>query len=156
MERSGADLALLLLGGFRTLADRATAQLAERGYGDVRPAHEFALQAIAAGADSASALGRRLAVTKQAAAKTIALLEERGFVTRESDETDARRTRLHVTDHGHAMMREGAEIFDSLRADWERRAGADRVAELESVLRELVGDECVRFDSAGGPAEAPA
>ena len=156
MERSGADLALLLLGGFRTLADRATAQLAERGYGDVRPAHEFALQAIAAGADSASALGRRLAVTKQAAAKTIALLEERGFVTRESDETDARRTRLHVTDHGHAMMREGAEIFDSLRADWERRAGADRVAELESVLRELVGDEGVRFDSAGGAAEAPA
>ena len=156
MERSGADLALLLLGGFRTLADRATAQLADRGYGEVRPAHEFALQAIAAGADNASALGRRLAVTKQAAAKTIALLEERGFVTRESDETDARRTRVRVTDRGHAMMRDGAEIFESLRADWERKVGTNRIVELESVLRELVGDEGIRFDSTGGAAQAPA
>src|ERR1035441_10142144 len=99
MSRSGADLALLLLGGFRSLVDTATAELARRGYEDVRPVHAFAMRAIAAGAGNAgepracykdlrpvhafamraiaagagnaSDLGRRLSVSKQAAAKTI-------------------------------------------------------------------------------------
>ena len=60
MSRSGADLALLLLGGFRSLVDGATAELARRGYEDVRPVHDFAMRAIAAGAGNASELGRRL------------------------------------------------------------------------------------------------
>ena len=69
MSRSGADLALLLLGGFRSLVDGATAELARRGYEDVRPVHDFAMRAIAAGAGNASELGRRLSVSRQAAAK---------------------------------------------------------------------------------------
>ena len=82
MSRSGADLALLLLGGFRSLVDAATAELGRRGYEDVRPVHDFAMRAIAVGAGNASELGRRLSVSKQAAAKTIAALQERGYVTR--------------------------------------------------------------------------
>src|SRR5512142_1902447 len=120
MPRSGPDLALLLLGGFRTLVDRGTAELAARGYEDVRPVHDFALHAILSGADSASELGRRMAVSKQAAAKTIAVLEERNYVAREPDSTDGRRMRLRVTDHGRAMLREGEAIFDELREQWEK------------------------------------
>src|ERR1700683_3210544 len=107
MSRSGADLALLLLGGFRSLVDSATAELAERGYEDVRPVHDFAMRAIAAGADDASKLGRRLSVSKQAAAKTVAVLEERGYVARGSDPLDARRKRLEVTALGFEVMRVG-------------------------------------------------
>ena len=50
--------------------------------------HGFAIRAIATGADSASDLGPRTAVSKQAAAKTIAVLEERGHVAREVDPAD--------------------------------------------------------------------
>ena len=82
MSRSGADLALLLLAGFRSLVDAAIVELAARGYEDVRPVHDFAMRAIASGADNASELGRRLSVSKQAAAKTIAVLQERGYVAR--------------------------------------------------------------------------
>ena len=49
MSRSGANLALLLLGGFRSLVDTAIAELALRGYEDVVPVHDFAMRAIAAG-----------------------------------------------------------------------------------------------------------
>ncbi|HEY1675632.1 MAG TPA: helix-turn-helix domain-containing protein, partial [Streptosporangiaceae bacterium] len=91
MSRSGADLAQLLLGGFRILADQATVELTARGYEEIRPAQEFALQAILSGADNASDLGRRMSVTKQAAAKTIAALEERNYVAREPDPADKRR-----------------------------------------------------------------
>ena len=149
MSRSGADLALLMLGGFRSLVDAATIELAAHGYEDVRPVHDFALRAIAAGADSTSELGRRMAVTKQGAARTVAVLEERGYVVREVDPADARRRRLEVTDRGFAMLREGERIFDELREQWRQRIGPAKLAELESLLTELVGDKTVRLDAPG-------
>jgi len=149
MSRSGAELALLLLGGFRTLADSATVALAARGYEDVRPVHDFALQAIRSGADNASELGRRMSVTKQSAAKTIAVLEERGYVAREPDPTDRRRMHLRVTERGLAMQREGEAIFDDLRRRWEKEVGAEAVAELERTMRRLLGNSTIRLDTPG-------
>ncbi|WP_206330804.1 MarR family winged helix-turn-helix transcriptional regulator [Modestobacter sp. KNN46-3] len=149
MSRSGADLALLLLGGFRALVDEAQAEMGRRGYEDVRPVHDFAIRAIAAGADSASELGRRLSVSKQAAAKTIAVLQERGYVGRDVDPDDARRKRLQVTERGFTMLREGEEVFDELRDRWARQIGAEQLAELERRLTDLVGPAPVRLDAPG-------
>src|SRR6267378_2755908 len=118
MSRSGADLALLLLGGFRTLVDAAIAELAERGHEDVRPVHDFAMRAIVAGADSASELGRRLSITKQSAARTITVLQERGYVESAADPLDARRKRLRVTTLGLEVLRQGEAVFDKLRDQW--------------------------------------
>src|SRR5882757_3138120 len=106
MSRSGADLALLLLGGFRALTNAAMVELARRGHEDVRPVHDFAMRAIIAGAGNASELGRRLSVSKQAAAKTIAVLQERGYVARDAA-PGARRTRLQVTERGFDVLRQG-------------------------------------------------
>lgn len=155
MSRSGADLALLLLAGFRAMADQAQTELAGRGHEDVRPVHDFALRAILTGADSASELGRAMSVTKQAAAKTIAALETRGYVAREPDPDDRRRMRLRVTEHGHDLMREGEAVFAELRERWERQVGAASVAELESTLRQLVGDDAIRIDRPGWDAADP-
>jgi DNA-binding MarR family transcriptional regulator len=149
MSRSGADLALLLLGGFRTLVDAAIAELAERGHEDVRPVHDFAMRAIAAGADSASELGRRLSITKQSAAKTIAVLQERGYVTRDTDPRDGRRKRLQVTALGFDVMRQGEEVFDELRDRWAQQIGAAELDTIEDHLTALVGAQPVRFDTPG-------
>lgn len=139
MSRGGADLALLLLGGFRFLAEEATERLDARGYPAVRPAHDFALRAIAAGAGSVSEVGRRTSVSKQAAAKTVAFLEESGYVLRSPDPGDGRRARLEVTDRGHSLMREGEAVFDELRAQWESLVGRDRIAEVQDALQRLLG-----------------
>ena len=147
MSRSGADLALLLLGGFRVLVDDAILELAELGYEDVRPAHDFAMRAIAAGADNASELARRLSVSKQAAAKTVAVLEQRGYVARRTDPIDARRKRLEVTALGFEVMRAGEAVFDELRDKWKRKIGAKQLERLESDLTALVGASPVRVDS---------
>src|SRR5690349_14353328 len=104
MDRSGPDLALLLLAGFRALVDEAITGLAELGHDDARPVHDFAMRAIANGAESASALGRSLSITKQSAARTIAVLQERGYVVSEPDTRDARRKRLQVTALGFEVM----------------------------------------------------
>jgi len=149
MSRSGADLALLLLGGFRTLVDAAIAELAERGHEDVRPVHDFAMRAIAAGADSASELGRRLSITKQSAAKTIAVLQERGYVTRDTDPRDGRRKRLQVTALGFDVMRQGEAVFDELRDQWAQQIGAAELDRIEDHLTALAGAQPVRFDTPG-------
>lgn len=138
MTRSGAELALLLLSGFRTLVDAAVVELAERGYEDFRPAHEFAMRAIVAGADSASELGRQTGVSKQAAAKTIGVLRERGYVDVQADEGDGRRKKLDVTELGFAAMREGEAVFEELRDQWIDQAGASEIECLEALLRTLV------------------
>ena len=155
MSRSGADLALLLLGGFRSMVDAATAELASRGFEDFKPIHEFALRAIVAGADSASDLGRRTSVSKQAAAKTIAALVERGYVASSPDPEDARRKRLEVTRLGLDVMAQGEAILEAVRARWEKQIGAAALADLEAHLGALVGDSAIRIDAPGWVASEP-
>ncbi|WP_136706165.1 MarR family transcriptional regulator [Agromyces sp. H66] len=153
MSRSGAELALLLLGAYRRMVDEVVAGLAAQGYPDVRPVHDFAMRAIADGADSASELGRRMSVSKQAAAKTIAVLVERGYVDREADPADARRKRLDVTPLGFEVMRAGEALFDELRESFAREIGASGLASLEAALQTLVGDSVVRIETPGWVAQ---
>ncbi len=148
-SRSGAELALLLLGSYRNLVDEVVRELAARGFPDARPSHEYALRAIQSGADNASELGRRLAVTKQAAAKTIAALTDRGYVTTAVSPADARRRTIRLTAHGLALIHEGTAIFDEVRARWSARLGAAELARLEGQLAQFVGDNPVRLDAPG-------
>jgi DNA-binding MarR family transcriptional regulator len=105
----------------------------------VTASHEFALQAIDGGAQNASELGRGLGVSRQAAAKSIAALEELGYVERESDPSDGRRKQLIVTARGYEMVRIGAAVFDDMRARWSAQLGREQLDVLESGLRALVG-----------------
>lgn len=149
MSRSGAELALLLLGSYRSLVDEVVRGLAVRGYDDVRPSHDFAMRAIASGADTASELGRRLSVTKQAAAKTIAILLERGYIELSPDPEDGRRKRIRVTPLGWEVMHAGEAIFDELHERWEQEMGVEQLALLKEQLRRIVGDAPVQIEAPG-------
>ena len=144
----------MLLGGFRVLVDAATAELAAKGYEDVRPAHDFAMRAIDAGATNASELGRRMSITKQAATKVIETLLDRGYISREPDSDDARRKLLSVTPLGRDVMREGERVFNQLRSRFQRQIGKAELAALEQHLAVLVGDAGVRLDAPGWVAAA--
>jgi DNA-binding MarR family transcriptional regulator len=157
MPRSpGAELALLLLGGFHSMTDEVIAELAKRGHEGVRASHAFAIEAIGAGADTASELGRRLSVTKQAAAQTIAVLEQLGYVERQADPGDGRLKRLHVTPRGHEMLTIGATLFDEVRSRWAAQIGAQQLDGLEAHLAELTerwessADDLARFNEDPG------
>ena len=130
---------MLFLGSYRKLVDDALAELAARGHPDARAAHYFAMTAIAAGADSASELGRRLSVSKQAAAKTITVLLEHGYISRDADPRDPRRKRIEVTPLGAEVMRQAEAIFDELRDRWEAQLGARELTVLEAQLTDFVG-----------------
>jgi DNA-binding MarR family transcriptional regulator len=147
----GAQLALLLLAGFEAMVDEVVAGLEERGHPGVSAMHEFALRAIDTGADSASELGRRLSVSKQAAAKTIAVLETLGYVARKPDSNDGRRKRLQVTRRGREMVAIGAALFDDVRDRWAREIGEKQLRAIESHLAILVPTRTI---SAAGLSEA--
>jgi DNA-binding MarR family transcriptional regulator len=95
------------------------------------------LQAIGPHGTSATEIGRRLGVSKQAAGKTVDRLAAL-----------ARRKLIRLTPLGLDMLIQSAEIFDRLRARWVAVLGGERVADLETSLRTVV-------PAAGFPIDVP-
>ncbi|MGW5735489.1 MULTISPECIES: MarR family winged helix-turn-helix transcriptional regulator [Streptomyces] len=145
----GFELPLLLFAGFRTLIDRLHAELARQGHPDVRPAHGFAMQAIGVRGASASEVGRRLGVSKQAAGKTVDRLIALGYAHRTDDPADARRKLIRLTPHGVDALRRSAAVFDELHAEWAGRLGAEHLRAMEDGLRAVVPPDAFRLDAAG-------
>ncbi|WP_227980749.1 MarR family winged helix-turn-helix transcriptional regulator [Nocardia spumae] len=145
----GFELPLLLFAGFRSLLDELHTELALRGHPQVRPAYGFAMQAIGPEGATASDIGRRLGVSKQAAGKTVEKLAALGYAERVDDPDDARRKVVRLTPRGIDSLRQSAEIFERLRQRWVRELGAQRVRDMESGLRAVVPPESFRLDVAG-------
>jgi len=145
----GFELPMLLFAGFRSIIDELHAELARRGHPDLRPAHGFALQAIGHGGATATEIGRRLGVSKQAAGKTVERLEELGYVHRAGDETDRRRKLVQLTPQGVAALAMSALIFSDIRSRWESALGPDQLATLEADLRAMSGGDTFRLDVPG-------
>lgn len=135
---AGFELPLLLFSGFRSLIDQLHAELARQGHPDFRPAYGFAMQAIGSDGTTASELGRRLGVSKQAAGKTVDRLVRLGYVERASDAVDARRKSIRLTQHGIDALSRSATIFDALREQWARQLGARRLRDVEDALRTVI------------------
>jgi DNA-binding MarR family transcriptional regulator len=147
--RAGYELPLLLFGGFRAIIDELHAELGRRGHPDMRPAHGFAMQAIGPRGATASEVGRRLGISKQAAGKTIERLEAAGYATRAGDAADRRRKLVRLTPRGIEALTLSAMIFEDIHARWAATLGRGRVDELESSLRTMVPGETFRLDVPG-------
>jgi len=145
----GFELPLLLFGGFRAIIDELHAELAQRGHQEMRPAHGFALQAVGIPGATATEVGRRLGISKQAAGKTLDKLERLGYVARTGDDTDRRRKIIRLTPRGVEALRLSAVIFEDIRRRWRDTLGAERETELEAALRRMVGAEGFRLDVPG-------
>ncbi len=140
---------MLLLGGFRALIDELHDQLAAAGHPDVRPAHGFVFQAIGPDGTSATELGRRLGVSKQAAGKTVETLEGLGYVRRGPDPQDGRRKLVLLTERGIDVLHRSSAVFTQQRQRWATELGEQRLAELEHDLRAIAGDGAIRLDLPG-------
>jgi DNA-binding MarR family transcriptional regulator len=145
----GYELPLLLFGGFRSIIDELHVELARRGHQDMRPAHGFAMQAIGFSGATATEVGRRLGISKQAAGKTVERLEAIGYVQRANDGADRRRKLVRLTPRGIEALTFSAEIFGDIRARWARALGPEAVDRLEDGLRAMVPGETFRLDVPG-------
>ena len=156
----GSELPLLLLRGFRALIDDAQVELAglaelaepaERADSDpaavevaaaepdLRPLHGVVLDAIGEGI-TAAGLGRRLGVSKQAAAKTVTALEHAGYVERVPDPADARAKLVRITPLGRRALWRTTETMARHRRRWVERLGAESVDGMEEALRAMTAE----------------
>ncbi len=140
---------MLLVAGYRMIIDELHRRLAERGFPDARPADGYALQAISAGAGSAVELAAALAVSKQAAGKTLEQLGQRGYLKRAIDPADGRRRTVTLTSRGHDLLAASAEAFDEIHREVADRIGDRALAGVERALRGLTGDPVIRTDTIG-------
>jgi DNA-binding MarR family transcriptional regulator len=103
------------------LVDRLHAAAREAGAGDMRPSFGFVIRAVAAEQPTVGRLAELLGTTKQAASKLSDDMVQRGYLLREIDRQDRRRTRLRLSAKGrrvHARARaESAAIEGELRAE---------------------------------------
>jgi DNA-binding MarR family transcriptional regulator len=81
-----------------------------------------------------SELGRRLGVSKQAAAKTVANLEELGYVRRVVHPGDQRAVLIQRAPPGEEMLALSAQIFEQIRSEIEQQLGSAQLSELEAGL----------------------
>jgi DNA-binding MarR family transcriptional regulator len=93
-------------------------------------------------------LAARLGVTQQAASKSVADLERRGYVRRTPDPADARARRVALTERGTAAVEGARRHRAALTAELEARLGPRWVESarrlLIDVVRELGGEPAVR------------
>ncbi|MFE4392731.1 MarR family winged helix-turn-helix transcriptional regulator [Streptomyces sp. CB02056] len=143
----GFELPLRLLLAFRTIIDELHERIAREGHPDLRPMHGFVFQAIGPHGTTATELGRRLGVTKQAAGKTIDGLEQLGYVERAADPADTRRKLVRLTARGVDCLLRSARIFDELREEWSAALGEEQLRQLEDGLRLLAPGDPFRLDT---------
>ncbi|CAA9276281.1 MAG: hypothetical protein AVDCRST_MAG76-3695 [uncultured Acidimicrobiales bacterium] len=128
-------LGRLLTLALRLLVDEMHQRLQAAGYGDLRPAHGYVLNAAAAeGGVTASALAGMLGMTKQGAAKVITELVEAGYIVRGADDADARARPATLTSRGHAALGAAAEIQRQLEAEWAALVTARDMTGLRRTL----------------------
>jgi DNA-binding MarR family transcriptional regulator len=132
-DLAGWELGVQLLLASRTLFDELHRRLAQRGHEHMRPAHGFVFQAIGSGA-TASEIGARLGITKQAARLILDELESLNYVTRERDPSDGRRRPARLTARGYDALEATVEVFEDLKREIAAVSGG---ADLQQGLRLL-------------------
>ena len=117
---------------------RATAsRLAAAGFGDLPQRGYWALTALAGGAGDASQLVSRMGVSKQAISKLVDILVASGFVDREVDRDDRRRTALHLTAKGRKVVAVIEQAVRVTEQEFAKELGAASFEDLVRMLAQL-------------------
>lgn len=116
-----------------TVAER----LAERGLEELPQAGNWALMVLARGATDASQLVKEMGITKQAVSKLIDALVDRGFVDRNANDADRRRTDLVLSAKGKRAARVIAAASRETQESFVAELGPERFADLVQMLTQL-------------------
>ena len=141
------DITRLLLEARRALATELDADLAERGYPDLRPGHAALFLSVDRRSGSRiTDLAEQTRLTKQAMMPMVDDLEERGYVRRVPDPSDSRAKLVRLTAHGRRAAAECRRAIQALEQRTKRVLGDrtyDALRESLEILSEPIEDEDV-------------
>ena len=117
----------------------AARRLAAAGFGDLPQRGYWALTALASGASDASQLVRQMGITKQAISKLVDILVASGYLDRQTDPVDRRRTALHLTAKGHQAVAVIDQALHATEQEFATELGAASFEDLTRMLATLAG-----------------
>jgi DNA-binding MarR family transcriptional regulator len=137
------DLAILVVGAGRPIAERLNAAVERAGIEDMRSPYGYVIRALAGEPVGLTVLAERLGVTKQAAIKVVDEMQARGFLVREPHPADRRAKVLALTEKGEAVR--AAALAESRRMERELRrdlgdADVDALRRVLTRFGELNGE----------------
>ncbi|HSQ60352.1 MAG TPA: MarR family transcriptional regulator [Acidobacteriota bacterium] len=122
---------------WETVRRRMLERLHERGFEDLDVAHLTVFQYPGPQGAKPSELAARLHASKQSINHLLGQLERFGYLERRNDAEDKRSRRIHLTPRGRSAGLTIREAVAEVEREWERRLGAERLAQLRALLREL-------------------
>jgi DNA-binding MarR family transcriptional regulator len=140
----GDLLALARLSWVRQMAER----LGEFGYADYRRSDAIALRLLLRGPVPVGRLAGVLGVTRQAARKVVAGLEQRGYARTQRDTGDTRVVNVILTSAGTAYAQAVTEAIQALNREFGQRVDPGQLAAADAVLRAVITDESLQHVAA--------
>jgi DNA-binding MarR family transcriptional regulator len=132
------ELGDLLYQAYELLEQALHAALVAGGFGDVRPAHAPAFQALTTlGRPTVSSMAAAAGVTKQHMSQLVRELEDLGYLTRAAAPGDARTKVVSLTDRGVAAVRAAASATVSTEVRWRQELGPSAMDALVRALRRI-------------------
>ncbi|MFT4213615.1 MAG: MarR family winged helix-turn-helix transcriptional regulator [Microbacterium sp.] len=115
-------------------------RLADAGFADVSLSHSInVMRHLRSGSPRRiSEVARASSVTKQAISQQAAYLVARDYIIVTPDESDGRRKCITLTPRGKACLQTMGTVFGEVKREWQARHGAERIAELMTLLEEIV------------------
>jgi DNA-binding MarR family transcriptional regulator len=131
------NTAVLLREAFLALNGQVVPRLVQRGFPDVRPAHNAVFQYLDSAGTTVSALAERAEMTKQAMGELVAHLEERGYVDRVPDPADRRAKLVRPTAKGRRVYAVVQELIPDMEQQLVELLGPNRHRQLRKDLRAI-------------------
>ena len=153
-EQSSSDLAIVLTGASRVVADRLGAAVRAAGIEDMRSSFGFVIRALAERDRTLTELAATLDVSKQAAIKVVDEMEARGFLVREPDPGDRRRKLLTLTDKGQAVRAAALAASREMERELRAELGEADVDAMRRSLLALLARHGADTDAAAGRSRA--
>lgn len=119
--------------------ERMLVGLHERGYADLIAPHLSVLQYPGPEGMRPSDIAARTRMTRQALNYLLGQMEGLGYLERVGDEADQRFKRIRLTQRGRAASAAMREIVLEIEAEWTKKLGPRRFAELRDLLAQLSG-----------------
>jgi DNA-binding MarR family transcriptional regulator len=115
---------------FRALID-------DTPYTDIRPTHGCVFRFVHDDGMRLTELASKAGLTKQSVGEVVDDLTRLGYIERFPDPTDKRAKLIRLTAKGLDAQRIGYSKFAAVEEQWAEAFGADRIADLRSLLEDI-------------------
>ena len=154
MNDLDSDLAILVVGAARVVADRLGDAVARAGIDDMRAPSGYVIRALADGDRTLTELAGLLGVSKQAAIKVVDEMEARGFLTRTTSRGDRRVKLLHLTAKGRKVRRAALAASRKMERELRAELGDAAVDDMRVALEQLLARHDALADARAGRSRA--